>query len=321
MRKSTPLALYRYALPLRHPLTFGEHRLRVREGLLVCIGAGWGDIAPLPGFSNESLDEAIPDAIQALRALADGVEPHPRHPSVQFGLACARRPWPPLVAPPVQTCGLLAGDPQAWLDRIDPWTRTLPDKVKIKVARHPPVTELALIRHVCEARPGVQLVLDANGAWSRVEATTFCRELPMDRIAYLEDPCDALIDIEAVSHATGVPVALDQTLSRGLSWAPFPGLVALVVKPTLIGAMATHRRLIARALDAGLSVVVSSSFESDVGLAHLFALAAEWSPDEHAGLDTARYFQSHACLPSGQPDVSRLELLWVGDGEHHPSHG
>ena len=88
------LALYRYQLPFTQPLTFHGKVEVAREGLLVRIGDGWGEIAPLPGFSRESLAEAQTESLACLAQLARGQTMAPRLPSVQFGLDCARRVWP-----------------------------------------------------------------------------------------------------------------------------------------------------------------------------------------------------------------------------------
>ena len=53
------LAFYRYSLPFRQPLMFKGQRLTNREGLLVSINGQWGEIAPLPGFSTETLAEVV----------------------------------------------------------------------------------------------------------------------------------------------------------------------------------------------------------------------------------------------------------------------
>lgn len=66
------LALYRYSLPFRQPLMFKGQRLAHREGLLVSINGQWGEIAPLPGFSNESLAEAEAESLACLTAMSRG---------------------------------------------------------------------------------------------------------------------------------------------------------------------------------------------------------------------------------------------------------
>lgn len=56
--------LYRYRLPMDAGVVLRERRLTTRDGLLVRLSEngreGWGDIAPLPGFSRETLDAALP---------------------------------------------------------------------------------------------------------------------------------------------------------------------------------------------------------------------------------------------------------------------
>ena len=56
------ITLYRYQLPLSQPIQFHEQQLTVREGLLLKWGSSWGEIAPLPGFSRETLAEAQAEA-------------------------------------------------------------------------------------------------------------------------------------------------------------------------------------------------------------------------------------------------------------------
>ena len=64
------LALYRYQLPFTQPLTFHGKVEVAREGLLVRVDKGWGEIAPLPGFSRESLAEAQAESLACLAQLA-----------------------------------------------------------------------------------------------------------------------------------------------------------------------------------------------------------------------------------------------------------
>ncbi|CAK8741932.1 o-succinylbenzoate synthase [Sodalis praecaptivus] len=59
MRRAT---LYRYRLPMQPSVVLGNQRFAEREGLLVALDdagrRGVGEIAPLPGFSRESLADA-----------------------------------------------------------------------------------------------------------------------------------------------------------------------------------------------------------------------------------------------------------------------
>ena len=60
-------SLYRYRLPLSQPLRFHDRQISVREGLLLKWENSWGEIAPLPGFSKETLEEAEAEALLCLK--------------------------------------------------------------------------------------------------------------------------------------------------------------------------------------------------------------------------------------------------------------
>jgi O-succinylbenzoate synthase len=65
--KISTVDLYRYKLPLTAPLQLGASTVAHRRGVLLRIrteqgATGWGDAAPLPGFSSESLADVIAHA-------------------------------------------------------------------------------------------------------------------------------------------------------------------------------------------------------------------------------------------------------------------
>ena len=85
------ITLYHYALPCQTGVVLRKQPLSIREGLIIQLNQqgkiGLGEIAPLPGFSQESLKEAQSAAIQwALKphSLWDKLPP-----SVAFGISCA----------------------------------------------------------------------------------------------------------------------------------------------------------------------------------------------------------------------------------------
>ncbi|MFB2865258.1 o-succinylbenzoate synthase [Aeromonas sp. MdU4] len=307
------LALYRYQLPFTQPLTFHGKVEVAREGLLVRINDGWGEIAPLPGFSKESLQQAEAEALAALAAIAAGETPNSVLPSVQFGFDCARRRWPEQSNPLPEPYPLIQGSPQELLKNWKEWLHRTPNKAKLKVARYPMRDELALIRLLCDRVPSLKLVLDANQGWTREEAWTFCGHLDPNRIEYLEDPCADFADIAFVANRTGMPVALDELLAQGKPWEPIPQLRALVLKPTLLGSLANCEALIAQAHELRLKVIISSCFESDLGLNQLFHLAGEWAPEQAPGLDTRRWMAGNLLGDDGKPDLDQLEQLFYRD--------
>ncbi|BBI71722.2 hypothetical protein HAALTHF_15530n [Vreelandella aquamarina] len=53
--------------------------------------------------------------------------------------------------------------------------------------------------------------------------TALCQQLSPAQIDYLEEPSATLADSITVADATGIDIALDETLQRGTAWAPHPG--------------------------------------------------------------------------------------------------
>lgn len=308
------LALYRYSLPLRQPLMFKGQRLVSREGLLVTINGQWGEIAPLPGFSMETLAEVEAESLACLAAIKRGEKATPTLPSVQFGFDCAQRSWPANLPAPLLPYPLLQGAPAALLANLDnivtDWGALPPTRLKLKVARYSMEEELALINQLATRLPATQLILDANGGWTREEALRFCERLALKQIDYLEEPCAAFADSIAVAEATGIAIALDETLSRGEAWHYHPQLKALVIKPTLIGSLSACEALVKRARADNLRVVISSSFESDLGLGQLARLASEWASNEPPGLDTGHWLTERVSNAAGEVMTENMHCLF-----------
>ena len=307
------ITLYRYQLPLSQPIQFHEQQLTVREGLLLKWCSSWGEIAPLPGFSRETLAEAQAEAILCLKSRQQGRHLVPQLPSVQFGFDCAQRKWPEKINAPHSPYLLLLGTPDEIIWGWREWLYDYPAKAKLKVARYPMRDEIAMVRELCRLAPKLKLILDANGSWTREEAWTFMSHLNAANIEYIEDPCANFVDVHAVATHTGIPVALDELLGSEKRWEPFPQLKALVIKPTLIGNLGKCKALVDKAHKLGLKVVISSCYESQLGNRLLAQLASEWAPEQAPGLDTLRYFT--ASLFKGDTlavDESQLEVVWQG---------
>lgn len=279
---SAPWRLWRYDLPLHRPLTTGGG-LRRRGLILEADGAGLGEAAPIPGYHPRTLD--VVEA-QICRALRDG-EP-PGDASARFciegaalSLAAARqgrRPAALLVSDPAPAAPL-----NALIDAADPaaQARDLVARgcaaVKIKVGRRPLDQEIAAIRAVSEAAPGLRIRLDANRAWSFTDARRFCDALVGIEIDYLEEPLRDPARLAALHAETGVSIGLDESLSEDTETFP-EGTAALVIKPTVVGGLAAALRLSAAAQEIGAQAVISATFETSVGLGLLAELACATSP-------------------------------------------
>ena len=333
--------LFQYDLPLRGGLKMKGSAVGGRAGILVQLRAGeiegWGDVAPLPGFSIESVDDAAEylreNALRFVGVEVDGELPpsdrlaqafEDAPPSARFGMELAwfslvaaqrREPLRRLLRPDagdrVSINGLLAGTPEQIMESAAHAKESGLRCAKLKVGRESPEKDLELVRAVKNALGAdVQLRLDANRQWTVADATAFARKLDVE-IEYLEEPLKNPAQLPTLASACSVPVGLDETLcdTPWEIWTEFPQLRAVVIKPTLLGGIARARKVAALAAGRGLNCVISSSFESGVGYQGLCELAAAFSGSETAaGLDTYRWLEEDVLLERPDP-AARLTAV------------
>ncbi len=313
--------LYAYRLPLRRPLTIGASVLNERRGLLLAwereIGKViWGEAAPLPGYSPDSLDDA---ASQLERAVT-----HLRREDISPERI--RRESRKLAAPSAQ-CALdmLAWDVEPRADRIavsalltDPAEQQAAairdagyKAVKLKVGRRDLEEDIRWVRAVAGILgDGVRLRLDANRAWEWDEAIHFysrIRDCPID---YIEEP---LREVSRLRELSSVPLALDESL-RDIHpdfLQQYGGVRAVVIKPSCLGGDRA-REWAETAGRMGIQVVAGAAYETGIGLRHLARWAAAHGlPGVAHGLDTARQLGEDVIeprLPLNGPEIAWRDL-------------
>ncbi len=250
--KVTGAALYRYRLPLTSPITLRGEPHGHRDGLLLRLygehGAeGIGEIAPLPGFSEESLDEAEAEARQCVQlcvnqplhelcelARQEGEGVLSPMPSVQFGLACAldtldanasKRSPGRLFAEgegrrSVSLNALLWGGREHVLRRAAEVKEQGYLAAKLKAGRADVHEDAALVKEVARALgPRVALRLDANQGWTRAQALRFAEAVKDVPLQYIEEPLDDPAELAGFVYDTQAPIALDESLSSDLIYA------------------------------------------------------------------------------------------------------
>ena len=299
-------AVTRYRLPLVRPLRLAKGRvLDVREGVLLhdLQSGGWGDAAPLPGFSPETVEDVM-QAVNAGAWTGSGL------PSLEWALDCARRsPQLPTSAVRVNSLWFPAQEsPEAFCQRL---CGDMQPVVKVKVG---PAPDFQALRALLQRVPGVKLRVDANRRWDLETALTCFREIPAANLAYLEEPLADPAEYEALWARAPVPVALDETLltAEWRSYAKNKNVVALVLKPTLIGGQDRLDPYLKFAGTEAKQLVWSSCFESGVGLWHLARLAAERAGDVAHGLDTGGVFATDLVTPRPLPSSANGRLPGPG---------
>jgi o-succinylbenzoate synthase len=315
--------LYHYSLPFSRPLTLGGITHFQREGILLRLSGddgseGWGETAPLPGFSGESQGRAA----EQLRRLAgsmmdrevtdDWVEPYGEFareldgtaPSVRFGFelavwnlygASSGKTLPEVVTlsprAVVPVNGLLSGSPVEVLEEARRMRDTGYRSIKLKVGAQTVAEDAALVRALGEELDeGISLRLDANRAWGYEEAAEFLGGTAGVRFEYVEEPLAVPARLPGLVREFHVPVALDESLvGMELEKVEETFAVAFVLKPMLLGGISRTLRVAGRAHRLGVTPVISSAYESGVGTAALVALAAGIGDRPvPAGLDTYR---------------------------------
>lgn len=320
--------IHRYALPLTDASAAGDTG-GIRAGVLLELrdeegNSGWGEAAPLPGFSRESAD----DAARQLAALTGSdTLAEESYPSVRYALELARlslrsatsgESLPRMISPDprdvVELNALISSGPEGALAEACRLRQAGYRAVKLKVGRLSIAEEISLVRRVTGELDGVSLRLDANRAWSFEEALDFARGIAGMEVEYLEEPLADPGLLPRFAAESGLPVALDESLAG----MPAAGLgdhgyaSAVVLKPTLLGGLARCVALAARAEDLGMKAVVSAAFEGGVGTLGLVALAAALPGDgAPAGLDTYRRLGADVLKPPLElgPSLDVAELL------------
>lgn len=291
--------------------------VKTRDGLFIRLQEGeregWGEISPLPGFSVETLEEAQMALLAWAQARRDGAEPPlPTQPSVAFGISCAQAELGGELpqAADYRAAPLCSGDPDELFARL----AAMPgEKVaKVKVGLWEAVRDGMVVNLLLEAIPDLQLRLDANRASTPLKAQQFAKYVNpayRQRIAFLEEPCKTREDSRAFSRETGIAIARDESLREAdFRFVAEPGVRAVVIKPTLTGSLLKVQQQVAAAHALGLSVVISSSIESSLGLTQLARIAARLTPQT---IPRAGY-----AVADGRPAGTAMARKYAAGAQH-----
>ena len=315
--------LFRYSLPLRMPVQLGAGWHSAREGLLVQISdsrgrEGWGEIAPLPSFSPETLNDSLRamQAVQSELSTIDNLRARLQQPdlpsSVRAGLeqACWQITSPNTwhAGCKVRLQGLLAGSREHALQEAHQLSDSKAFAVKLKVGRTSIHEDIRLTREICSLLPEAQIRLDANQAWGLAQAREFITGIADCQIDYLEEPVYDRTDLRQLLEASDIPIALDETLRNNDRDDLCSAARIYVIKPALMGGLRTAEAFIRKAMDTGKRCIVSSAWESGIGMHAALQLAAGLPKEAH-GLDTYRFLSS---------DVLRSRLSMTSSVCHLP---
>lgn len=323
------VSLYRYERACVRPLPIPAEPRDRRRGLYLHlkpdVGTGvWGEASPLPGFSRESFRDAEAELEAGLHHFSDlpsssdgwgGLETWSRRfsaASVRFAAEtiCVRR-WQqvesipdmrPKNSAPTVSNGLLSGPHETWPGQLAELLERGISTVKVKVGRASIRDDVRWLTQLEEQSGGtVRWRLDANRKWALSEALEICEAIQPLSIDYLEEPLADLSEWGKLSAYSRIPLALDEHLEalNPSDLDALPGLAVLVLKPTLRGGWTACRRWAVEADKRDVSITISSSFETEIGLTAATELARCLPGQQNApGLDTWVWFRHNDTNPT-----------------------
>ncbi|MDN3504252.1 MAG: enolase C-terminal domain-like protein [Rhabdochlamydiaceae bacterium] len=224
-----------------------------------------GDLSPLPGWSVENLAEAEKEFDLLCGLSLDDAIKKLKFPSSIFALQSSIESEPVF---PYEICKLYLQPPKEIHNKV----------AKVKFSQYSPKQALNWFNSVPYK---TKIRVDLNQSWSLDDLLYFSTRVNPNQIDYIEEPIKNLGNLPKLP----VPIALDEHLRE----FPFKELTervafdVVVIKPTL---QLDYISIIKEAKKLGKRIVLSSSYESELGLNQIKALALEYNLVEAHGLDT-----------------------------------
>ncbi|OUC12641.1 MAG: o-succinylbenzoate synthase [Alkalinema sp. CACIAM 70d] len=290
-----------YCRSFKQPLQTSHGEWSVREGIIVRLippngDVQLGEIAPLPWFGSETLEEALefcrslPSCISksTIQAIPD------RLPACQFGFESALLQRSSIPNTAIASAGLLpTGEAAlgAWRSLYDQGFRVFKWKIGVTDLE----TELAWFEQLLgQVPPDVRLRLDANAGLTIDQAHQWLDHCAESPIEYLEQPLaidqfDLLLHLSQ-THST--PIALDESIAtlQQLQTCYHNGWRGIyVIKPAIVG---FPSKLQAFCQHHSLDMVFSSVFETSIGRNAGIHLAIDCGTSRALGYGTDQWFDS-----------------------------
>ncbi len=277
----------RYIIPARHLATARGAQSSISGTLFSCtdgVFTGWGDA---PDAASLRGDGEHRDAVERFAEAMAQLHLEAQQEGVSLA-AWLHAEFPQWTVPPraeielqglVDFAQLQAEPAQAELAALGlRW-------LKVKLTGKEPPDLLAQALHAAHAH-GWTLRVDVNRGWAqRLDLAELLEACAAAGVEYVEDPLP-IKDMTKPSVVSVAADAIDSSVDAVLAAARAGLCEVVVVKPPLWGSAAKLLADVAALHADGIRVVLSSSFEGPVGLAHLAQLAAVLPAPQPAGLAT-----------------------------------
>jgi O-succinylbenzoate synthase len=319
------------ALPLVHPFETSFGREELRETILVAVRSegltGWGEAATSAGpwYEYETVETCwhvlhdflgplvVGRDVAAVQDIARLMAPVRGHNLAKMGLESAV--WDLFGQAQGQSISQLLGGTRQrvavgvsigvqsslpeLLDRIDGFWAQGYGRIKIKIR---PDWDVEVVRQVRERFPNVPLMVDANSAYTLVDAG---RLMALDEfdLMMIEQPLayDDLVDHAALQQRLRTPICLDEsvpTLAAARAALALGSGRIVNIKPGRVGGLTVARAIHDLCRQQGMPVWCGGMLETGIGRAHNVALASLPGftlPGDISG--SARYFHQDIVDP------------------------
>ena len=296
----TQLTWETLTLKLRNPfrLSYGVSETRQAFWLRLPGDEGWGEGTIPPYYRVDpaamtdcwararDLAAPLPEEVGEIEAwIPDG--PAPARSALELALydRLARKQAMPLNAflglpkPPVaSTAFTISIDAPEAMARMAAEIPNYPI-IKIKLGSDDDETRVRAVR---QARPDARLFIDANAGWTLEQATANLKWLERYDIELIEQPlpADQRQAMGEVQRRTAIPVVADESVQSlaNVEELAAAGVRAINLKLMKVGGLTPALRILKRARDLDLKVMLGCMMETSIGItavAHLAGLA-DW---------------------------------------------
>ena len=301
MTSSTGLRWEKIVLKLRNPfrLSYGVSETRQAFWLRLPGDEGWGEgtIPPYYGVADDAMEAVwraaaesgreLPDDPAEIEAWVGDQGPAPARCALDLALydRIARQRGLPLYKllglpkpAPMPTSFTIAIDTPEAMARMAAENRHMPI-IKVKLGSDDDESRLKAIR---AARPDARLRVDANAGWSLEEAIHQVQALESYGLEMIEQPLpkDQIEAMGEVQKYTRLPLVADESVQtlQDVECLAAAGVRGINLKLMKVGGLTPGLRMLKRARELGLQVMLGCMVETSLGttaMAHLAGLA-DW---------------------------------------------
>ena len=283
-----------FNLELKESLPVVNSNIYSRKGIYLTLKKNGSiqaiaEASPLPGLSKEAL-ETVLKIIQkiilatpqfTLHSLDQKILELNKYPSLQFALNT-------LYLQLNSTIKSSKVKTHTFIKKICTNTPFENKYIKYKIGLNNINNDIANINKIIKVHPDIKFRLDANFRLSLKQLCFFFSKIKKENIDYIEDPCK-IENLNEFYNLTNINYALDTPSINIEKPDNLNGLSALIVKPSLIGTVNNINNL--KKKFNVKRIVLSSSYETKIGIQGLLNYAQIISPQEIHGLNTEHFFK------------------------------